>query len=67
MNFIFGRKDREHDEKIQGKFVKKSAAVLAAVAIAGGSTVVGMPEASAAEVRPGYIYWEVTDLSLIHI
>ena len=61
MNSIFGRKDREHDEKIQGKFVKKSAAVLAAVAIAGGSTVVGMPEASAAEVRPGYIYWEVTD------
>lgn len=61
MNSIFGRKDREHDKKIQGRFVKKSAAVLAAVAIAGGSTVVGMPEASAAEVRPGYIYWEVTD------
>ena len=61
MNSIFGRKDREHDKKIQGKFVKKSAAVLAAVAVVGGSTVVGMPEASAAEARPGYIYWEVTD------
>lgn len=61
MNSIFGRKDREHDKKIQGRFVKKSAAVLAAVAVAGGSTVVGMPEASAAEARPGYIYWEVTD------
>lgn len=61
MNSIFGRKDREHDKKIQGKFVKKSAAVLAAVAVAGGSTVVGLPEASAAEARPGYIYWEVTD------
>ena len=61
MSSIFGRKDHEYDKKDQGKFVKKSAAVLAAIAVAGGSTVVGIPEASAAEVRPGYIYWEVTD------
>lgn len=61
MNSIFGRKDRKYDKKAQGRTVKKSAAVLAAVAVAGGSTVVGLPEASAAEVPPGYIYWEVTD------
>lgn len=61
MNSIFGRKDRKYNKKNQGGAVKKSAAVLAAVAVAGGSTVVGMPEASAAEARPGYIYWEVTD------
>lgn len=61
MSSIFGRKDRKHDKKAQGKFVKKFPAMLAAFAVASGNTVVGLPEASAAEVRPGYIYWEVTD------
>lgn len=61
MNFIFGRKTHEHDKKTLTKSVRKSAIVLATTAIASGSAVVGLPEASAAEARPGYIYWEVTD------
>ena len=61
MGSLFGREGRNETGTRRGETAKKSAAALAAVAVAGGSTVVGLPEASAAGARPGYIYWEVTD------
>lgn len=60
MGFLFGRKDREQTSKRRGEVAKKSAAVLAAVAVAGGSVTVGVPEAEAAYF-PSYIYWEKTN------
>ena len=47
MGFLFGRKDRNETHGRREGVAKKAAAVLAAVAVAGGSAVVGMPQAQA--------------------
>lgn len=60
MGFLLGRKGRNETDGRRGDVAKKSAAVLAAIAVAGGSAVVGMPQAEAAYF-PSYIYWEKTD------
>lgn len=60
MGSLFGRKDRERTSKRRGQVAKKSASLLAAVAVAGGSVTVGVPEAEAATFS-SYIYWEKTD------
>lgn len=62
MGFLLGRKDREQVKSKRSEVAKKSAAVLAAVAVAGGSAVVGMPSAEAA-AGTQYIYWEKMDPS----
>lgn len=60
MGFLLGRKGRNETDGRREGVAKKSAAVLAAVAVAGGAAVTGMPQAQAATF-PSYIYWEKTD------
>ena len=45
---------------LRGNLAKKTASTLAAVAVAGGSAVIGMPQAEAA-AKPDYLYWEKVD------
>ena len=60
MGSLFGRKGRNETHGRRGSVGKKSAAMLAAVAVAGGSVTVGVPEAEALpKIR--YIYWEKID------
>lgn len=49
--------------RLRNNIAKKTASLLAAVVVAGGSALVGMPEAKAAWYlkRPDYIYWEKID------
>jgi hypothetical protein len=47
MGFLFGRKGRNETHGRRSEIAKKSASVLAAVAVAGGSVTVGVPEAEA--------------------
>ena len=44
---LFKRNPSQGGGSLRGKLAKKSASVLAAVAVAGGSAVVGMPQAEA--------------------
>lgn len=60
MGSLFGRKGRNETNGRREGVGKKSAAVLAAVAVAGGSAVVGMPQAEAAAVA-SYLYFEKVD------
>ena len=62
MGFLFGRKGRNETHGRRGEVAKKSAALLAAVAVAGGSAVVGMPAAEAA-VWGSALYFEKSDES----
>lgn len=57
MGFLFGRKGRNETHGRRGDVAKKSASVLAAVAVAGGSVAVGVPEAEALTVLP-FFYLE---------
>lgn len=59
MGFLLGRKGLNETDGRHRGVAKKSAAVLAAVAVAGGSAV-GVPEAEAA-LAAGHIYWEKVD------
>ncbi|MGV0391669.1 hypothetical protein, partial [Corynebacterium phoceense] len=58
MGFLLGRKDRERTSKRRGEVAKKSASLLAAIAVAGGGAVVGMPAAEAVGPPAGRIYFE---------
>lgn len=60
MGSLFGRKGRNETDGRRGDVAKKSASLLAAVTVAGGSAVVGLPQAEAAW-RPDFIYWEKVD------
>lgn len=57
MGFLFGRKGRNETDGRRDDVAKKSASVLAAVAVAGGSAVVGMPAAEARTAIP-FLYLE---------
>lgn len=57
MGFLFGRKGRNETDGRREGVAKKSASVLAAVAVAGGAAV-GVPEAEAGGPWPGQIYFE---------
>lgn len=59
MGSLFGRKGRNETHGRRGDVAKKSASVLAAVAVAGGGgVVVGMPQAEAGASPVGRIYFE---------
>lgn len=51
---------RKPSLKKEGKIMQRAASLLAAVAVAGGSAVVGMPQADAKRDDPGF-YWEKSD------
>ncbi|WP_301925487.1 SdrD B-like domain-containing protein [Corynebacterium glaucum] len=62
MGFLFDRKGRNETDGRREGVAKKSASLLAAVAVAGGSAVVGLPQAEAA-IADKYIYFEKMDPS----
>lgn len=58
MGFLFGQKGRNETHGRRSEVAKKTASVLAAVAVAGGPVVVGMPAAEAVGPPAGRIYFE---------
>ena len=60
MGSLFGREGRNETDGRRGEVAKKSASLLAAVAVAGGSAVVGLPQAEAAYWAP-FFYFEKID------
>lgn len=60
MGFLFGRKGSNETDGRRGDVAKKSASLLAAVAVAGGSAVVGLPQAEAGQSPEPY-YFEKID------
>lgn len=53
-------KKKQGGGSLRGNIAKRSASLLAVVAVAGGSAVMGMPQAHALP-KPDYLYWEKVD------
>lgn len=61
MGFLFGRKGRNETHGRRSDVVKRSASLLAAVAVAGGGAVVGTPAAEARGAATPLVYFEKID------